>query len=137
MQIDLLIQEFEAKLKKDLITHENTKYFVYRTPKWGSHDITIDGWGQRVNGVIKVGYTVNKDYPIWSPISTLVYENYINGNSTQSDENVLVKQIVELLYSVRNNLFHAGKRFDDAKDVEVVKKAIPLLKMIISNFIDL
>jgi hypothetical protein len=122
-------------LKERIIKHENTTFFVYRVPRWHDEPVEYDSQGQKLNGVLKVARTVSKDYPVWSPIDTEVYERYINGKIVSPDEvNFLVEQIVNVLYSVRNNLFHSAKRMDDSNDVEVVDKAIPLLLLIVSAF---
>jgi hypothetical protein len=36
---------------------------------------------------------------------------------------------------VRNNTFHGGKRADDANDHQVIKMALPLLKIIVEYFL--
>jgi hypothetical protein len=40
-----------------------------------------------------------------------------------------------LLYTIRNNLVHGGKNPDEANDIEVVEKALPLLDMVVISFI--
>ncbi len=91
--------------------------------------------GQRLNGVINVGYTVNTDYPVWSPIDTGQYEAYMQGYRVVEVSNALAMQILDLLYTVRNNAFHGGKRADDANDHEVVERALPLLVSIVEAFL--
>jgi hypothetical protein len=134
-QIDNAVDEFSDELREQLIKHESTKFFVYRTPKWRGNPIEKDVRGQKLNGVLVVARTVSSDNPVWSPIDTEIYERYIGGKEVSKDEiSALTKQIVNVLYSVRNNLFHGGKRGDDSNDVEVSDKAIPLLLLIVSAF---
>lgn len=115
--------------------HPSTSFFVYRTPSWRGRRIEFDASGQRLNGVINVGYTVNTDYPVWSPIDTGQYELYMRGYRVVEVSNALAMQILDLLYTVRNNAFHGGKRADDANDHEVVERALPLLVSVVEAFL--
>ncbi len=134
-QLKVTFDMFPEELKVKLLKHESTRYFVYRTPSWNHQRITYDAFGQKLNGVINVGHTVNSSYPIWSPINVRKYERYLQRHN-DGDMNVLSEQILNILYTIRNNTFHGGKRLDDANDHEVVKMAVPLLEMIVMNFID-
>lgn len=134
-QLMHIFSDFPKELKINLIMHESTKYFVYRTPSWNSKKIVRDAFGQKLNGVINVGYTVDSNYPVWSPINTDLYERYVSKHNDTS-MNLLAEQILWVLYTIRNNTFHGGKRFDDANDRYVVSKAVPLLEMIVMNYVD-
>jgi len=136
-QIDIASGKLSDDIKDRLIKDENTRFFVYRTPVFDGERIEIDSIGQRLNGVINIGYTSDKNFPIWSPIDVQAFEQYIENQQNQNSEirDELTKQIVNLLYTIRNNIVHAGKRANDASDCEVAEKAIPLLRIIISNFI--
>jgi hypothetical protein len=134
-QMDLAFDAFAEDLKHRLIEHPSVRYFVYRTPSWHSQRLEHDAAGQRLNGVLNVGYTVSADHPVWSPIDTQLYERYMGGSQDKEARNVLGKQILNLLYTVRNNTFHGGKRADDANDREVVEQALPLLVMIVKSFL--
>jgi hypothetical protein len=134
-QLELACSRFSDDLKHRLIIHDSTRFFVYRTPKWHNREINHDALGQQLNGVLNVSRTVSADYPVWSPIDTNLYEQYMaNGHDTNT-QHKLANQIVRVLYAVRNNLFHGGKRADDANDREVVRKALPLLEMIVWDFL--
>ena len=54
--------------------------------------------------------------------------------ASKEDIDLLAKQIVGMLYTIRNNLFHGGKRADDAQDQEILKNAIPLLAIVVRFF---
>ena len=129
----LALEAFSDDLKHALITHEGTAYFVRRVPFCDGNPIEQDAFGQRVNGVINVNHTTDSQYPVWSPIDIQVYEAYQEDPNEES-RNFVAGQIVDLLYTVRNNLMHAGKKFDDANDLNVVKNALPLLELIVSSF---
>ena len=136
-QIQYAVNQFDDDLVRRLLKHRSTGFFVYRAPKWKENVIRHDILRQRLNGVINVNYTVSKAYPIWTHIDTQKYERYIAGNTSRALRLSLTKQVVAVLYTVRNNLYHGGKRADDANDIEVVENALPLLQMIVAYFISL
>jgi PHD/YefM family antitoxin component YafN of YafNO toxin-antitoxin module len=133
-QIRLAFQEFGDELKHTLILHEGTKYFVGRIPFWQGVQIEFDAFGQRVNGIINVNYTSDSQHPVWSPIDFQYYEEYLENPDHEEYRNFLARQIVDLLYTVRLNLMHFGKNFDDANDISVVKNALPMLELIVTSF---
>jgi hypothetical protein len=134
-QIDLAFSKFTPNLRHNLISHENTSFFVYRTPRWRNDFVHKDVHGQKLNGVINVGHTTAPQHPVWSPVETSAFERYMQGEYSDVTRDELARQILEVLYTVRNNLFHGEKRADDAYDIEVVSKGIPLLALIVSNFL--
>ena len=134
-QLRLALQHFGDDLKQRLVEHAGTRFFAYRAPKWRDQPIETDINGQRLNGVLNVGYTLCKNHPIWAPIDVGAYESCCNGSPDAGVCDAVASQILELLYTVRNNLFHAGKVADDATDRAVLKNALPLLKMIVESFV--
>jgi hypothetical protein len=134
-QIKSAFEEFTDDLKHSLILHEGTKFFVDRIPFWEGVQIKVDSFGQRVNGVIKINQTCNSDYPVWSPIDTKYYEDYLDNPENEGVRDLLARQIVEMLYTVRNNFMYAGKKLDDANNIDVVKNALPMLELIVMAFI--
>lgn len=135
--LDSVFSEFTINLKDELITHENTKFFVYRKPKWHGIEIDHDGRNQLVNGVINVSLTLDENNVIWSPIDVSSYKDYMRGQRDDTTRDFLAKQIVYMIYTIRNNTHHGSKRHDDANDTEVINKAIPLLEKIVISFLDL
>jgi hypothetical protein len=133
-QIDVAFDYLNDNFKERLIGHNNTKFFVNRKPRWNFQEFQYDNKGQRVNGVINLGYTYSEDHISWSPIDIEKYEQFIAGEMSVSTIDCLAKQILYLLYTIRNNIFHGGKRFDDANDRKVVEKAIPLLDLVVKYF---
>ena len=133
-QINIAYEFFSDEVKDELIKHKSTMFFVNRKPKWNGKPFGKDHKGQIVNGVINLGFTYSEDYLYWSPIDKVKYNHYISGDESPELRDDLSYQIVNLLYTIRNNTFHGGKRFDDANDREVIKKAIPLLKCIVTYF---
>ncbi|CAA9364642.1 MAG: hypothetical protein AVDCRST_MAG93-7873 [uncultured Chloroflexia bacterium] len=134
-QIDLAFDELDADLKQKLVEHAGTRFFAHRTPRWQGCKIELDALGQRLNGVINVGYTVDADHPVWSPIDTDQYESYMHGDRDPETRDALARQVLDLLYTVRNNAFHGGKRADDADDHQVMGKALQLLTLVVAAFL--
>jgi len=135
-QLDLAYSEFGDDLKDGLITHESMTFFVYRSPVWQGSRVQMDAFGQRLNGVLNVGHTINATCPVWSPIDIQAFEKYTQGQKGNVIRDALAKQILDMLYTVRNNIVHAGKKANDANDCEVAEKALPLLRMILDHFIN-
>lgn len=134
-QIQLARKEFDDSLEHSLITHPSTIFFKDRTPIWNETEISEDGEGQKLNGVINIDYTISPEFPIWSPIDIDAFEKYINNPDDFDSRKLLIDQIVDLLYTVRCNQFHADKDIDDSNDKEVLENALALLKIIVTAFI--
>ena len=137
-QIENAFSHFPGELKADLIKSPHVQFFLERTPKLQNRvpvPIKTDAFGQQLNGVLSLTRTVDVDYPVWSPVDRPAYERIKAGKASKEDVNLLARQILSLLYTVRNNLFHGGKRFDDATDEQVVRNAVPLLEMILRCFV--
>ena len=124
-----------ANLKHNLIWHLSTEFFVERVPLWNGDPLKHDSRGQRLNGVLNVGCTVSAEHPVWSPIDSEKFYRVKAGSEGRGETDDLASQLVDVLYTVRNNLVHGGKRADDSNDSEVVEKALPLLQMIVDYFL--
>ena len=135
-QISLAVKKFDDDLKDGLILHKGAEFFVGRIPHWQGMPIEYDAFGQRVNGVINVDHTSDRQYPVWSPIDFQHYEEYLKNADNEKNRNFLARQIVDLLFTIRNNfMYHSGKKFDDANDIAVVTNALPMLELIVKSFI--
>jgi hypothetical protein len=134
-QLAAVLQDFDAELKEALITEDSVTFFADRTPLWNDAPLPHDSKGQVLNGVLNVGHTFSIAHPVWAPIDTATLTRCRQGQPTPNEVDAVVEQIVILLYTVRNNLFHGGKQFDDASDNDVLEHALPLLKKIVVAFI--
>jgi len=114
-----------------LIKNPCVRFFVERKPKGAPGK--WDTAGQLINGVMNITRTRNSNEPVWSPIEKQKYENYLAGDTSNQDE--LAKQIVFMLYTIRNNLVHGSKNQNQANDVEVVEMALHLLEIVAHAFI--
>ena len=134
-QIQLSLEALDEDLKNALIHHDGTRFFSTRIPFLGGKRIELDGFGQRLNGVINVNTTSDPQYPVWSPIDLPSYDAYQQDPNNEEHRKFLTGQILDLLYTIRLNLMHFGTTFDDAQDIAVVENALPMLHLIVSSFI--
>jgi hypothetical protein len=156
-RLSLALGEFDQELKQRLIHHESTAFFVNRVPFWEGAPVEFDAFGQRLNGVLNVNHTTSADYPVWSPIDTQVYQRYMANTSADypvwspidtqvyqrymakpeagEDQDFILKQIVELLQTVRKNLMQTSMKLDDANDISVINHALSLLELVVGSFI--
>lgn len=135
-QIAVVLRELDDEFKHQLITHKSTLFFLERVPFWQGKPIEFDAFGQKLNGVINVNDTTRPEYPVWSPIDTLVYDKYMKSPGNAEDRAFLAGQILDLLHTTSKNMMHFGKKFDDGKDIQVVENALPLLEPLVGRFID-
>ena len=128
--IDNAINELTIEFRNELISHPNISFFVERLPRGVMS--RYDNEGQFINGVLNVTKTIDQNYPVWSPIDKIAYDRYMKGDI--SEQNLLAKQIVFMLYVIRNNLVHGGKNPTEANDIYVVENAFPLLVHVVGSF---
>lgn len=133
-QLHFCVDEFDDQLKHTLITHQSTKYFLTRIPYWEGEKIKTDAFRQRINGVLNVNHTTSRDYPVWSPIDIQYYEAYLDNPDNQETRDFLIKQIVDLLHTIRNNFMSGGRKLNDANDLSIPENALPLLEIIVNSF---
>lgn len=130
-QIRIALKFFNPEIKDRLIRHPNIPFFIERTPAGVQEK--FDHHGQEINGVLNLTRSIFPDVIIWSPINRIAYQDYLNGNA--SVQQLLVEQIVFMLYTIRNNLDHGGKNPSDANDTQVIEMALPILREIVDFFI--
>jgi hypothetical protein len=133
-QIEIAIKELADNAKAELVGHKNVIFFVNRSPVFGQYPLEKNKAGQKLNGVLNVGYSY-RDYPVWSPLNREAHAKVKSKSASKADIDLLAKQIVDMLYTIRNNLFHGGKRADDAQNQEILKNAIPLLEIVVRFFL--
>jgi hypothetical protein len=134
-QIAVAVRRLPPQLKHRLILSEHAEYFVLRTPKLRGEPKPVDLLGQPLNGVLNVGHTLATGQLIWQPIDRTGFQQYKNGDRNKRLRRSLARQIVLVLYSVRNNLFHGGKIRNNDNDEEVIEHALPLLKQLVDTYI--
>jgi hypothetical protein len=134
-QIRIAVRGLPSQVKHWLIDSKHMKFFVDRTPKLGGESKPIDPCGQRLNGVLNIGHTLATRQLIWQPIDGDGYRQYKEEGQNEQLCESLTHQIVMVLYTVRNNLFHGGKIREDENDEEVIRHALCLLMSIIDAYI--
>jgi len=132
-QMYLALHEFND-LKQSLIRHKGTQYFLTRLPYWKGKPIEYDAFGQKVNGVLAINYMSDSQYPVWSPIDQKYYQAYIENPDNPEIRNFLAGQILDLLFTIRNNMMLGSREFDDSNDQKVIENALPMLALIVNYF---
>lgn len=138
------LKKLPKKVRQQLVTLTLTddeftcaEFFANRQPVWQAQSITRDAKGQTVNGVINVRETVSADYPRWAFIESSRLMSVLASLKMGEDVDVpddLFCQIGDVLYTVRNNLFHGCKGSEDSNDDQVLIHAYPLLKGVVDFF---
>lgn len=134
-QLDAVNKVLSPQLKEKLILHRCTRFFVNRLPRFEGDELTVDSRGQRLNGVLDAGRTVDGANPVWCPIDQALYYAYLGGNRTGERSDKLAKEILTVLFTIGKNRFHGSKRADDATTRNVVEHALPLLKEVVNSFV--
>jgi len=133
------INKLDSEQIKEWLELPEVSFFVNRTPESAKGEChpekagCFDTNGQRINGMLNRTHTVNPLYPVYAPIDMEKYESFLNGDLTSID--LLSKQLVMLLYTVRNNLMHGNKMVSSDNDSEVVRKAYPILEQLLGYFV--
>ena len=135
-QLEAVYKAFSPQLTEELIIHRCTRFFVNRLPRFQGNELTVDARGQGLNGVMNIGRTVEATNPVWCPIDQALYYAYLNGDRTLGGADKLGKEILTLLYTIGTNRFHGGNRADDASITHVVEYGLPLLKEVVSWFVN-
>ena len=134
-QLEAVNKVLSPQLKEKLILHRCTRFFVNRLPRFEGDELTVDSRGQRLNGVLDVGRTVDAANPVWRPIDQALYYAYLNGDRTGERSDKLGQDILTVLFTIGKNRFHGNKRADEASIRNVVEHALPLLKTVVSSFV--
>jgi len=134
-QLEAVNKALSPQLKEKLILHRCTRFFVNRLPRVDGDELTLDARGQRLNGVLDIGRTVDADNLVWCPIDQALYYAYLNGERSGERAEILGKQILAVLFTVGKNRFHGGKRADEVSNRNVVEHALPLLKEVVNSFV--
>ena len=134
-QVHAALEDFDVGVKHRLIAHTNLVFFLQRSPFWQGKKIERDASGQRLNGVVDVLSTTSSEYPVWSPLDTAGYQRYLENPDDGENRDLLTRQIVDMLYTMRKNLMRLGNVFDDASDIAVYENGLPLIEMIVAAFV--
>ena len=73
-----------------------------------------------------------------SPFTALVNVCPIKNNRTENRKKAVkdiheFKEVIDVLYEIRCNLFHGSKLDTDKRDMEVIKAATPVLEIIVKD----
>jgi hypothetical protein len=134
-QLEAVNKVLSPQLKEKLILHRSVRFFVNRMPRFQGEELSVDARGQRLNGVLDVGRTVDAANPVWCPIDQALYYAYLDGERKAEHADKLCKEILAVLFTIGKNRFHGGRRTDDASMRNVVEHALPLLKEVVNSFV--
>jgi hypothetical protein len=132
-QIRHAVGRLSDDFKDHVIARPAFRFFVNRNPIWQGQRLRQDGNGQPITGVLNVTHTVIAQRPVWTPIDANAFRRHRSGNF--QDRDALMKQGAIVLYAVRNNTFHGGKRPVDENARLVVSNALTLLGLIVRAFL--
>ena len=137
--LDKACAGLDAALKHKLITHASTRFFVQRTPVWRGKSIAVDGARQHLNGVLDMRCTFDARYPLWRPIDVALYARYIRagdaGSTDEEAQNVLARQILDVLQTVAHNLLYSGTPARDENAPDVIEHALALLSDLVEGWL--
>jgi hypothetical protein len=88
-------------------------------------------WLARRQGTTYGNAIVDTGNPNLRDLYSKVSRHYGEGPRMPDDEHV--KAIAELLNKVRNNVFHGVKVYDDAEDLELLRKVNPVLLAVLDE----
>jgi hypothetical protein len=131
--IDHAFAHFSTSLKETLVLHPSTDFFVNRTPRPPRGLFAHHPNQAQHNGVLKVGDST-PSAPEYQEIDVAAFNQFQANTADSAALDVVADQVLDVLYAVRNNTFHGGKQADDAQDVEVVERALPLVQLIVRDF---
>ena len=134
-QHEFILKEFTPQLKNELINSPAFQFFLNRRPRWGGSDVMVDDNGNRANGVTNLAKSAYKGRPVLATIDEARYRRWLTAARTPQDTDGLVAQIVDMIYTVRNNTFHGRKELLDPVARAVIDNAYELLRMIVVSFL--
>lgn len=137
-QLDHAFAHFSQDLNQRLSLHENTRFFVHRTPVYAGKPVPRDAYRQRLNGVIDLERTLDPRYPTWCPINGKLYAAYLRtsqaGVSDETTPAILARQILDVLNTIYHNLLYGGEA-NGENSIQVLERAHPLLEMIVQSLL--
>jgi hypothetical protein len=131
--LDHAFAHFSDDVKHELVLHPSTAFFAHRSPRFQNGEVYVDNVGRHANGVVNIGRSTKYDIEC-STISIPEYELYVANQDGTQLRDLVSLQVLNVVYTVRNNIFHGGKSANDDKDRKVVDKALPLLELIVRDF---
>jgi hypothetical protein len=142
------LKKLPLEFKRELITLPSPRgdagdtclgFFARRVPVWQGIRIEQDIRGQMVRGVINVRETISKGYPRWVPVDRMMLDDFLaqfKAGVVAEVPKRLIEQVGDILYTVRNNLFHGCKGPEDSNDNQVLENALPMLQAIVNFYLD-
>jgi len=137
--LDKACAGLDAALKHKLLTHASARFFVQRTPVWQGKNIAVDAARQRLNGVLDMRCTFDARYPVWRPVDAALYARYVRaaeaGTVDEEARDFLARQILDVLYTVAQNLLYSNKPASDENAPAVIDHALALLAALVEGWL--
>lgn len=125
---------FGHLLEEDTDRHRVVDYFrakrdvVLRAVGKHQEEMT---WLARRQGTTHGNLIIDTGNPNLRKLFTKLSRHYVADQVMQQDEHVTA--IAELLNKVRNNVFHGAKVYDDAEDLELLRRVNPVLLAVLQE----
>lgn len=119
-----------VRVQQELLDSEEARYFATRA----AYSIVTGEWDASECGVLDVHRTRNNSNPFYTLGFVDAWKQYRSGDADPSNA---VQHLARLLYTIRCNLVHGGKRYRQENNIKVVSQAIPLVEGIVTTLIDI
>lgn len=132
-ELEHVFAHFTSELKAELLHHSSTTFFAKRT-------CTIPAAARllpdvpRSNGVLNINRSTST-CPAYTPIDTAALRRFRSDPTLAAERDLVSRQAFEIVYTVRNNIFHGGKSATNSNSLRVTANALNLLDLIVADFI--
>ncbi|HEY4312833.1 MAG TPA: hypothetical protein VGN12_25510 [Pirellulales bacterium] len=119
---------------QQVIESPSFEFFLTRRPT-SLHGNVPDIQGVPPNGVTNIARSIYANVPKVSGLDRTIAGRVGTKNQLATDEGAVAAELVMMLYTIRNNMFHGGKEFDDPNANEVLREAYVILRNIVDSFL--
>jgi hypothetical protein len=130
-----ILEKLDVRVKHALIVHKSVEVCAYRTPTFNNRVVKSDRRGQQLNGILDISRTLDPRYPIWCPITLAWYRTYLSDDGDDEMRDNLVRQIITILETLRENILYDDGRNSQECGPNLVVCAQPLLNLLINGLI--
>jgi hypothetical protein len=126
---------FPQALKDSIIRHDSTRlFFLTRVPQWNGRDVAAIN-GVVPNGVVNLAKSEYACQAVVREIDRAKHASWMAAPVAGADCDELVREIVDVVYTVRCNTIHGGKDTTDDNATTVVNNAYFLVRTIVDSFL--
>ncbi len=132
--LQFIATRFTPRLTRRLLKLKAFQFFLNRRPRWHHGDVP-DINGVQPNGVTNIGKSIYSAQPVLAQLDRAMVARIDTPAQLPADQDALAAQIVFMLFTVRNNMFHGGKELLDPNANTVLRNAYMLLRRIVDSFL--